>query len=65
MAGKRTGEERKSSPTDPAVVETSDGPVLVYRLPRGKVGILHPPGTRVVKKTKTVDKGGVSRSNPL
>lgn len=55
MAGKRgrkprrTGKERHASATSPAVIDTPQGPILVYRLSRGKVGIMHPPAVRVLK----------------
>lgn len=46
---KKPGKQRHSSPTKPAVIETPQGPILVYRLPRGKVGISHGPAHRVLK----------------
>lgn len=56
MAAKGSGEQRPASATKPAVVMTSDGPVLVYRLPCGKVGIRHPPGVKVLRKGEPIQK---------
>ncbi len=50
-------EIRKSNPTTPVVVETPTGPMLIYRLSRNRIGVMNPPGTRVVRKSarKAVD----------
>lgn len=47
----RRGEIRRATETEPAIIETDAGPVLVYRLTNGRVGIMHPPGTKVVRQT--------------
>jgi hypothetical protein len=51
---KPTGAKRDSSPTKPAVIDTPQGPILVYRLPRGKVGIMHAPAHRVLKPKESL-----------
>ena len=54
MAKKQPGKRCDASPTQPVVIETPQGPILVYRFARGKVGIMHPPEHRVVKNGKGV-----------
>jgi hypothetical protein len=44
------GEVRRSSPTDPAIIETPQGPILVYRLARGRVSFVYPKGVKVRKR---------------
>jgi hypothetical protein len=51
---RRPGQRCDASETVPVVIETPNGPILVYRFSRGKVGIMHPPECRVVKSGKEV-----------
>lgn len=51
MARKREhGEVRRAGPTDPAILETPQGPILVYRLARGRVSFVYPKGVKVRKR---------------